>query len=90
MSNAPRVTPEHIEDCIAGEQYHVMDGTTVTVCLLHLRNGAKAIGYNYGSVSVENNNWDLGRKYAREMAVSKIWELEGYLLRQKLHDSSAA
>lgn len=85
--NAPRITPEHIDACIVKEQYHVFEGTTVTVCLLTLPNGAKVIGHNYGSVSVENQNWDMGRKYAREMAVEKIWELEGYLLRQQLHES---
>lgn len=90
MSNAARVTPDHIQDCIAGEQYQVLDGTTVTVCLLHLRNGAKVIGYNYGSISVENQDWDLARVNAKAMAVEKVWELEGYLLRQRLHEEALA
>ncbi len=29
---APRVTPERINEVIVNEQYHVFEGTTLTVC----------------------------------------------------------
>lgn len=37
--NAPRLNPQHIDDTILAEQYHVFPGTTLTVCALTLKNG---------------------------------------------------
>lgn len=81
---APRITPEHIEDTIMDEQYHVFPDTTFTVCLLTLKNGFNVIGES-ACASPENFDADIGRKIARENAKNKIWALEGYLLKDKLH-----
>lgn len=86
--NAPRLTPAMVDETIQGEAYHVFEGTTVTVCLLTLRNGYTVTGES-ACASPENFNAELGRKIARDNARNKIWQLEGYLLRQRLHDSSA-
>lgn len=83
---APRITPEHIDACIVKEQYHVFEGTTVTVCLLHLPNGFTVDGIS-ACASPENFNAEIGRKIARANAREKIWALEGYLLKQQLHES---
>lgn len=56
----------------------------VTFCVLTLRNGAKVTGVNYGSVSAANYNAEAGRALARAKAVEKVWELEGYALRERL------
>jgi len=80
---APRVTPAHIESVIVSEQYHVFDGTTFTACLLSLKNGYTVLGES-ACASPENFNADLGRKIARENAKNKIWQLEGYLLKERL------
>lgn len=56
----------------------------VTFCVLTLRNGAKVTGINHGPVSAANFSADKGRQYARESAIEKVWELEGYLLRERL------
>ena len=80
---APRITPEHLENVIVNEQYHVFDGTTFTACLLTLKNGYTVIGES-ACASPENFNAELGRKIARENAKNKIWSLEGYLLKSKL------
>jgi hypothetical protein len=80
---APRITPEHVESVIVGEDYHVFPGTTVTVCLLKLRNGYTVLGES-ACVSPENFDADLGRRIAREDAARGIWALEGYLLRDQL------
>ena len=85
--NAPRLTPEHIDAAIVKEQYHVFDGTTITVCCLTLRNGFTVIGEN-APVSSENFDADIGRKAARQNAREKIWALEGYLLKQRLSEQS--
>jgi len=84
---APRVKPNDLEDVIASERYHVFDGTTFTACLLTLVNGYNVIGES-ACASPENFNPDIGRKIARKNAVNKIWALEGYLLRQKIHDGT--
>lgn len=81
--NAPRLHPQHIDDQIAGEAYHVFPGTTLTVCALTLRNGFQVVGES-ASASPENFDAELGRKIARDNARNKIWALEGYLLRSKL------
>ncbi len=80
---APRLTPDHIDACIASEDYHVFLGTTVTVCALTLRNGYVVIGES-ASASRENFDAALGRKIARDHARNKIWALEGYLLRERI------
>lgn len=84
---APRITPDHIDACIVKEQYHVFEGTTVTVCLLHLPNGFTVDGIS-ACASPENFNPEIGRKIARQNAREKIWPLEGYLLKQRLHEAS--
>lgn len=81
---APRLKPADIDKAIANEQYHVFEGTTTTVCALTLRNGYTVIGHS-GAVSADNFDEEIGRKVARENARQKIWELEGYLLREKLN-----
>lgn len=83
---APRVTPDRLEQVIVSEQYHVFPNSTFTACLLTLENGYTVLGES-ACASPENFNAELGRKIARENAKNKIWALEGYLLRQKLHDS---
>lgn len=83
--NAPRLTPDHIDNTITGVDYHVFPGTTVTVCLLTLRNGYTVIGES-ACASPENFDQELGRKIARDNARNRIWQLEGYLLRERLHN----
>ena len=85
---APRLTPHDIESTISGERYHVLPGTTVTVCLLTLRNGYTVVGES-ACASPENFDEELGRKIARDNARNRIWQLEGYLLRQRLHEAEA-
>jgi len=85
--NAPRVTLDSIEDKVLTEQYHVFPGTTVTVCALTLKNGFNVIGHS-ASASAENFDEQLGRKIARQHAIDKMWELEGYLLREDLSNEN--
>lgn len=82
---APRLTPQHIDNQIAGEAYHVFPGTTLTVCALTLRNGFQVVGES-AAASPENFDEAIGRKIARDNARSKIWQLEGYVLRTRLHE----
>lgn len=81
--NAPRLTPELIDSKIVHEDYHVFKKTCLTVCCLTLENGFNVIGES-ACASPENFDEELGKRIARDKARNKIWELEGYLLRQKL------
>lgn len=58
----------------------------LTFCVLTLRNGFTVTGES-ACASPENFNAELGRKIARQNAVSKIWPLMGYELRSKLSAS---
>jgi hypothetical protein len=86
--NAPRLTPEHIDEQVVHAAYHQFPGTTVTVCCLTLRNGYNTVGE---SACVSPNNFDaeIGKKVAYANAREKIWTLEGYLLRDFLHANRA-
>jgi hypothetical protein len=85
--NAPRLTPALIDAAIAGEEYHVFPGSCLTVCCLTLQNGFNVVGES-ACASPENFDAELGRKIARDNARNKIWPLEGYLLKQRLHEGN--
>lgn len=85
--NAPRLTPDLIDNAIQSEQYYVFPGTTMTVCALTLRNGYIVTGES-AAASPQNFDRDIGRKIARENARNKIWALEGYLLRERISQAA--
>lgn len=93
---APRVTPDDIEANIVGEYYFTAGQATkdcpqfdqlhlLTFCVLVLRNGFTVTG-EAACVSPENFNAELGRKIARQNAVSKMWPLMGYALKQQEYE----
>ena len=55
----------------------------LTFCVLVLGNGFTVTGES-ACASPENFNTEIGRRIARENAVSKVWPLMGYALRSKL------
>lgn len=82
---APRVTPERLEEVIQKEEYHVFPDSCLTICVLTLKNGFTLTGES-ACASPENFDEEIGRSIARQNAKDKIWSLEGYLLKQKLHE----
>ncbi|MBV1825330.1 Gp49 family protein [Komagataeibacter oboediens] len=84
---APRLTPASIDATIKSERYWIAPGTTLTICVLILQNGFTVTGES-ACASPENFDEELGRKIARNNAREKIWPLEGYLLKQRLHEGS--
>ena len=80
---APHLGPELIDSKIKGVDYSVFG--VLTVCVMTLENGFNVLGTS-APVSSENFNPELGKKIAYEKAREKIWELEGYLLKQKLYE----
>lgn len=59
----------------------------LTFCVLMLRNGFMVTGES-ACASPENFDAEIGRKVARQNAVSKIWPLLGFALKQKLHEAA--
>jgi hypothetical protein len=84
--NAPRLTPADIDAVIVGETFTILPSGKVMVCELTLRNGFSVRG-DGATVSKANFNEEIGREVARENARNKVWELEGYLLQQRLFES---
>jgi hypothetical protein len=96
---AARITPQHVEDVISEEVYIVPAQAVhdrgaqvasnsplrlLTICILVLKNGFTVTGES-ACASAANFDEALGRRIARDNAKQKIWALEGYLLREKLH-----
>lgn len=86
-TRAPRLTPADIDSAIVGETFTVLPSGRVTVCELTLKNGFTVRGES-AVVSIENFDAAIGEKVARDNARSKVWELEGYLLKQRLFEAS--
>ncbi|MEG6544801.1 Gp49 family protein [Acinetobacter bereziniae] len=99
--NAPRLTPDHIDSKIKAVEYilprdvckrdngvEVFDAPlplqTLTFCILTLENGFTVTGES-ACASPENFDAEIGKKIAYENARNKIWQLEGYLLKEKLN-----
>lgn len=85
---APRLTPADIEAVIVGEVFHRHEGTTLTTCILTLRNGFQVTGES-ACASPENFSEAVGNKVARENAFAKVWTLEGYLLKERLFQAAS-
>ncbi len=84
--DAPRLAPNNIDAKIKSEEFHSLPHN-ITVCILVLENGYKVTGLNHASVSPENFDAEMGRNLAYQDARRKIWELEGYLLKEKLYQA---
>ena len=85
--NAPRLTPAHIDSVIKEIKYHVVPGTTATICSLILMNGYVVNGES-AAASQANFNEAIGKEIAYNNARDKIWPLLGYQLRDKLYQES--
>lgn len=79
------VTKEQLDDLVAKSNVeYAVFGNKLTVAVITLPSNFKVTGE---ASCVDANNFDkaLGEKYALENAVKKLWELEGYLLAERLH-----
>lgn len=86
--NAPRLTPAMIDAAIRSVQFwNPPTHTTLTVCVMKLRNGFTVIGES-AAASPENFDREVGCKIASENAHKQIWQLEGYLLRERLSNGA--
>ena len=80
----PRLTSSDIDAVIVEKTFTTLPSGKVMVCELTLKNNFTVRG-EAAVVSKENFNEEIGRKISYENARNKIWELEGYLLQEKLY-----
>ena len=83
---APRITPEHIDQCVADIAYHQLT-PVLTVCVMTLVNGFVVTGES-ACASPENFDKEIGEKISYDVAKEQIWLLEGYLLKERLHNGT--
>lgn len=88
-----KLTPEYLESLIVRENtMYVRDSfmpendSTMTIVILKLRNGFEVIGQS-SCVDPVNFDKEIGANIARDNAVNKLWELEGYLLKQRIYEA---
>lgn len=60
----------------------------LTFCVLVLKNGFTVTGES-ACASPENFDAEIGKKIAYDNARNKIWQLEGYLLKENLHKENS-
>jgi len=83
----PRVTKESIEARIKEVNYlYIGTGEAAkgTICIITMENGWTSTGFS-APADPRNYDEDIGRHYAYENAFKPLWQLEGYLLRERLH-----
>lgn len=61
----------------------------LTFCVLVLKNGFTVTGES-ACASPDNFDAELGRKIARQNAISKVWPLMGYALKERLSQQGGA
>lgn len=84
-SPAARVTPQRLDDVIADSTFY--NHGLLTICVLDLANGFTVTGES-ACASPANYNKEIGEKISFDNAKNKIWALEGYVLKQRLHEAS--
>lgn len=83
----PRVTEESIRakiDSVNFTEVKLNGVTCGTQCVIVMKNGWMSTGF---SAPADPRNFDskVGERYAFDDAFKPLWQLEGYLLREKLH-----
>lgn len=87
MTLPDSVSKEYVESIITRVEYINPEGTALTLCLLHCKNGFICVGESACAVP---SRYDpaLGQKYSYENAFDKLWAHEGYVLKTKRYEQS--
>jgi hypothetical protein len=89
---APRITQSHIAKLLEGVGYHthVIPGTTTILATAIMPSGFTLATAESACVSPENFNLQLGLEIAitkaKALATDALWKLEGYRLKQTMHE----
>lgn len=81
-----KLTTEYLNSLVDNVEY-VHQGL-LTICTITLKNGFQLVGTS-ACVSKDNYDVQIGRNIAYENAFAKLWELEGYALKQRIHESQS-
>jgi len=83
----PKVTEQSIKDKIAHVSYipHLANTTNgvLTICVIEMSNGFMVHGVS-AAADPRNHSDEIGQRYAFENAFKQLWQLEGYLLRNRI------
>ena len=79
-----KLTTEYLNSLVDNAEY-VHQGL-LTICTITLKKGFQLVGTS-ACVSAENYDERIGRRIAFENAFAKLWELEGYALKQRIYES---
>ncbi|WP_373767242.1 Gp49 family protein [Glaesserella sp.] len=80
-----KLTLEDIQSVIVKAEYHRLTDK-LTTCVLTLQNGYTVTGES-ACIDATNYVQEIGEKIAYENAMNKVWQLEGYLLQQKIFEA---
>lgn len=81
---APRVTEQSIKDKIVDVEY-IASKNLLTIAIITMKNGFMVNGVS-APASAANFDPEVGKRYAYDNAFKQLWQLEGYLLREKLSE----
>lgn len=81
-----KLTLDDIKAKIVGDTFVRIEGTTHITCHLKLENGFVVVGTS-GCIDPAVFDQEIGSKIAYDDAVDKIWQLEGYLLKERRHQA---
>lgn len=90
QEKAPMPNKVSLSDMMAkikSTTYTLLPNGRTTICQVTLENGFTVEGSS-ACVDVANYNQALGEKYSFEKTVDKMWEIEGYLLAEKIYQST--
>ena len=88
MTVSNKVTLDQIKSILdSAETEEIVFWDKEVVVSYKLYNGFTIIGRG-ACVDPVNFNIEIGRTVAREQAENKLWELEGYLLQNKVYNNS--
>jgi hypothetical protein len=89
----PKVTEASITDKITTVSYILLDAPGDpftpfgTLCIITMENGWVSTGFS-APASIANFDPQVGERYAYDNAFKPLWQLEGYLLRERLYQET--
>lgn len=78
-----RLTKEYLESIVKEKSFHKLTDR-LTVCVIKTVTGFELVGKST-CLDPANYSQEIGEKVSYEDAFNKLWELEGYILREKLN-----
>ncbi len=78
-----KLNKEYLDSLIEKTEY--VHQCLLTICTITLKNGFQLVGTS-ACVSADNFNAEIGENIAYKNAFEKLWELEGYLLKQRIYE----